>query len=122
MCFDKTGTLTTGKMAVQDIVSYSPKWSQDQLLFYAASAERGSQHPLGKAILEIAKKREIILEEPEEFLAVPGSGIKATINEKLVHVGNLRFLKTENFFCIQNRYKDNILNQGIYNWRAICPG
>jgi len=94
--FDKTGTLTTGKMAVQDIVSYSPKWSQDQLLFYAASAERGSQHPLGKAILEIAKKREIILEEPEEFLAVPGSGIKATINKKLVHVGNLRFLKTEN--------------------------
>ena len=93
--FDKTGTLTTGIMTVQDITPTIAGWDPDRILFYAASAEKGSEHPLGEAILNTAKERKITLEDAKHFAATSGLGIKAIIGEEVVRVGNLRFLKHE---------------------------
>ena len=82
---DKTGTLTTGKPSVTDIVSI--KMEQDTLLRLAASAERGSEHPLGQAIVDEAKNRGLALEEVSRFNAMPGHGIEAQVNGTGVLLG-----------------------------------
>jgi Cu+-exporting ATPase len=89
---DKTGTLTKGKPEVTDIQTVDTK-PQDDLLYYAASAERGSEHPLGEAIVAAAKARQIHLSDPESFEAIPGKGIRARINGQTVLLGNPAFLE-----------------------------
>jgi Cu+-exporting ATPase len=84
--FDKTGTLTKGKPEVTDIVAEG--LSKGEVLSLAASAEQGSEHPLGEAILRKAKEDGLQVRAPEDFLAVPGRGIKTTICGKTVHLGN----------------------------------
>ncbi|MBI4199889.1 MAG: heavy metal translocating P-type ATPase [Chloroflexi bacterium] len=83
---DKTGTLTQGKPVVTDIVATTV--AEGELLRLAASAERGSEHPLGETIVEAAKSRGLPLEEPREFVAVPGHGIEARVNGVQVALGN----------------------------------
>jgi Cu+-exporting ATPase len=77
---DKTGTLTQGKPVVTDVV-LSPGATRDEAAFLslAASAERGSEHPLGEAIVEAAKARGLPLLETTEFAAIPGRGVEATV-------------------------------------------
>jgi Cu+-exporting ATPase len=89
---DKTGTLTRGKPEVTDIrtISGGP---ENELLRYAASAERGSEHPLGEAIVSAAKARQLILSEPQAFEAIPGKGIRAQINGQTVLLGHSGFLE-----------------------------
>jgi Cu+-exporting ATPase len=85
---DKTGTITMGKPAVVNvIVSDSLVKSEDDLLSLGASVERGSEHPLGLAIVKEAEKRDIILYEPESFRASRGLGVQAKINGQDVLVG-----------------------------------
>jgi Cu+-exporting ATPase len=85
---DKTGTLTMGKPSVVNIVVVDPVIkNEEELLKLAASAERGSEHPLGQAIVKEAKKRGIILPEPEGFRASRGFGVQARINGQKVIVG-----------------------------------
>lgn len=88
--FDKTGTLTKGKPEVTDIISSGV--AEQELLFHAASAERGSEHPLGEAIMKKAAEKEISLQTPSEFQAVPGHGIRAVIAGSAVLLGNERFM------------------------------
>tara|TARA_B100000315_G_scaffold259641_2_gene316468 strand:- start:4631 stop:6886 length:2256 start_codon:yes stop_codon:yes gene_type:complete len=95
--FDKTGTLTTGIMAVQDTIPLDADWEPNHILFYAGSAEKWSEHPLSKAIVLEAKRREITLESPKEFLASSGLGIKAIVRTKQVHVGNIQYFKSMGF-------------------------
>jgi len=86
---DKTGTLTTGKPVVTDlVVSDASRTSEQELLFLAASAERGSEHPLGEAIVIEAQSRGLELESVSEFQAIPGRGISAQVNGRLVMFGN----------------------------------
>ena len=87
--FDKTGTLTVGKPSVTDIVPVGGLTSEG-LLHLAASAEKGSEHPLGQAIVNEAKVRSISLSDPREFEAVAGKGVKATVDGKAVLLGNRR--------------------------------
>jgi Cu+-exporting ATPase len=87
--FDKTGTLTLGKPSVTDIVP-SGGLTADELLRVAASVERGSEHPLGKAIVDEAVSRSVRMSEPRDFLAIPGEGVKATVDGKTVLLGNRR--------------------------------
>jgi Cu+-exporting ATPase len=68
---------------------------EEEILFYAASAEKGSEHSLGEAILRKARENNINLQEPVDFHAVPGRGIKATINETNVYLGNAEFMRDE---------------------------
>jgi Cu+-exporting ATPase len=86
---DKTGTLTTGKPVVTDlIVSDAAGSSESALLFLAASAERGSEHPLGEAIVMEAQNRGLELESASDFQAIPGRGISAQVGGHLVLFGN----------------------------------
>ena len=89
---DKTGTITEGKPAVTDVVTVD-SLSADELLRLAAAAERGSEHPLGEAIVQEAKARGLPLAEAEEFQATPGHGIEARVEGRQLVVGNLRLME-----------------------------
>jgi Cu+-exporting ATPase len=69
--FDKTGTLTQGKPSVTDIVAGN-KFQEEQVLRWAASAEKGSEHPLGEAIVRAAEEKRLTLSPVEKFEAIPG--------------------------------------------------
>jgi Cu+-exporting ATPase len=85
---DKTGTITLGKPAVTDVILLDRSFgSEDELLALAASVEKGSEHPLGRAIVNEAKKRNLDLREPENFRAAGGFGVEARIDGRLVRVG-----------------------------------
>ncbi|MBW2327654.1 MAG: copper-translocating P-type ATPase, partial [Deltaproteobacteria bacterium] len=85
---DKTGTITMGKPAVVDIIPLDSGFAgEDQLLKLAASVEKGSEHPLGKAIVNEAQTRGIDLWEPENFKASGGLGVEARIEGKFVKMG-----------------------------------
>jgi P-type Cu+ transporter len=88
---DKTGTLTKGKPELTDVV-VSDSFPEDELLRLVASAERGSEHPLGEAIVEGARRRGLGLVEADTFEAVTGGGIKARVEGHEVLVGTRRFL------------------------------
>ncbi|MDQ4001801.1 MAG: heavy metal translocating P-type ATPase, partial [Actinomycetota bacterium] len=88
---DKTGTLTRGKPELTDVVPTNGL-PEDELLRLVASAERGSEHPLGEAVVNGARARGVPLVEPEGFDAVAGWGIKARVEGHSVLVGNRRFL------------------------------
>jgi len=89
--FDKTGTLTVGKPSVTDVVP-SEGLSSNELLRLAASVEKGSEHPLGEAIVNEARSRSIGLSEPQDFEAVAGKGVKAVVDGKPVLLGNRRLI------------------------------
>ncbi|GAB4128900.1 MAG: heavy metal translocating P-type ATPase [Roseiflexaceae bacterium] len=86
---DKTGTITAGKPSVTDIIGDQP----DQILRLAASAERGSEHPLGAAIVREAQQRGLVLSNPESFAAIPGRGLTAVVDRQAVLVGNLALMQ-----------------------------
>jgi Cu+-exporting ATPase len=92
--FDKTGTITKGKPDVTDVVpASSAEMTEDQLLTIAASAERGSEHPLGRAIVDHAQTRGLDLAEPERFRALRGKGVIADLRGSEVWVGSKRMME-----------------------------
>jgi len=85
---DKTGTITVGKPAVTDVIPFNQNLeSKEHLLKIGASAERGSEHPLGKAIVKEAESKGIDLFEPEDFKALRGLGVSAKVDGHLVMLG-----------------------------------
>ena len=84
---DKTGTLTEGKPTVTDIIP-AENYHRDHILKLAASAEKGSEHPLGEAIVRAAQEANLSLHPTTDFEAIPGVGIAATIDEQRVVLGN----------------------------------
>ncbi|NLK25843.1 MAG: HAD-IC family P-type ATPase, partial [Euryarchaeota archaeon] len=91
----KTGTLTQGKPEVTDVLPYGNAATEDVLIF-AASAEKGSEHPLGEAIVRRAMSDGLELYETEQFMAVPGKGVQATIQGKEALIGNRALMDMEN--------------------------
>ncbi len=89
---DKTGTLTKGRPEVTDIVP-ADGVAAEELLRTAASAERGSEHPLGKAVVARAEADGLPLEEPRDFQALRGMGVVATVNGTRVLVGSRRLME-----------------------------
>jgi Cu+-exporting ATPase len=89
--FDKTGTITEGKPKVTDII-VAQGINEDRLLQLAASAERGSEHPLGEAIVNEALVKKIPLLEITDFNVLTGFGIEANITGKNVLVGNIKLM------------------------------
>jgi P-type Cu+ transporter len=87
--FDKTGTLTAGKPSVTDVLPVAGL-TAEELLRLAASAEKGSEHPLGEAVVDEAGRRTIGTSEPRDFQAIPGEGVRATVDGRAVLVGNRR--------------------------------
>ena len=88
--FDKTGTITEGKPKVTDIITYDI--DEKELLYFASTAEKGSEHPLGEAIVKRAEEDEIKLGASENFKAISGRGIEVTIDGKDVYLGNLNLM------------------------------
>ncbi len=86
MVFDKTGTITKGEPEVTDIKVLNKKYLENDLLKYAASVEKKSEHPLALAIVDEAKKRKIDLVKCSDFLATVGVGVKAKIGNQIVEI------------------------------------
>ena len=89
--FDKTGTLTEGKPIVTDIL-VTPLITKENLLYYAASGETGSEHPLGEAIVQKSKEENMTLAKPDHFEAIPGHGIRVEIEGKDMYIGNRKLI------------------------------
>ncbi len=92
--FDKTGTLTKGEPEVTDIVSREGGGVRGkELLRLAASLERGSEHPLGEAIVARAKSEGLALSDVEAFEAIPGHGVRGKVDGRTVLLGNVRLMQ-----------------------------
>ena len=87
---DKTGTLTEGKLTLTDI--FTDK-DESELLQLSAAAERGSEHPIGKAVVQAAKERGLDIATPSAFEAVTGHGIVAQVDGSSVVIGNLSLIQ-----------------------------
>ncbi len=89
---DKTGTLTRGEPKVTNIIS-NASFSSEDILRLAASAEKGSEHPLGEAIVKAAKNKKLKLSTATKFNVIPGHGIEAQVEGKKLLLGNLRLMR-----------------------------
>ena len=90
--FDKTGTLTKGEPEVTDVITYNG-YSKEEVLLLAGSAEKGSEHPIGVAIVERATEVVGELIEPRNFEYIPGQGVFAEVNGRSVVLGNNKLMK-----------------------------
>jgi Cu+-exporting ATPase len=93
---DKTGTLTKGEPSVTDILGVKGQGArgvEKEILLFAASAEKSSEHPLGEAIVKKAKEMNIALVDAERFNAIPGHGLEAKIQGKEILLGNLKLMR-----------------------------
>jgi len=89
--FDKTGTITEGRPEVTDIITTNII-DKNRLLQIAASAEKGSEHPLGEAIVRGAEKENLEIIKIDKFVAIPGYGIQVELDKKLVYLGNRKLM------------------------------
>ena len=92
---DKTGTITKGQPSVTQINAYSD-WQQSDVLLYAASIEKGSEHPLAEAIVNAANDKQISLHDASDFKAIAGHGVFANVNQHAVHLGNAALMQKNN--------------------------
>ncbi len=92
---DKTGTITKGEPALTDVVP-APGFDEQEVLRLAASLERGSEHPLGEAIVNGAEARSVKLAEAADFGAIPGHGVSGRVDGKAVLLGNVKLMRERN--------------------------
>lgn len=92
---DKTGTITKGQPTVTSIINYG-EWQQDDVLMFAASIEKGSEHPLAEAIVSAADEKGITLFNSQSFSAVAGHGVTANIDGRMVLLGNAALMQKNN--------------------------
>jgi len=93
IAFDKTGTITKGKPEVIDVIPLTQEHGEEEILRWAAAAEKFSEHPIGKAIYTKARERSLDADDPHEFKIELGQGVMALINNKRVLVGNQKLIK-----------------------------
>ena len=109
--FDKTGTITEGKPKVTDIITNSI--SEEELLILAASSEKGSEHPLGEAILNEGRNKNLKLKKIDKFNAIAGQGIDVIIENKNILLGNRKLMIDQNIdITIFNDKVEDLSNQG----------
>ena len=109
--FDKTGTITEGKPVVTDIITTTI--SENELLSIAASSEKGSEHPLGEAIVKGAEERNIKFKEISNFKAIPGHGIQVEIEGKTILLGNKKLMSENSIEVGELGVKsDKLANEG----------
>ena len=106
VAFDKTGTLTRGDLEVCDIVLFGEN-TKDELLKYLASAEKMSEHPLGKAIVCYAEKNGVKICEAQNFVMTAGKGVCAEVDGSRVVCGNEKFL-VRNQVEVSNEHKEKL--------------
>ncbi|MDX2138619.1 MAG: heavy metal translocating P-type ATPase [Chloroflexota bacterium] len=94
VALDKTGTITRGEPSVTDVIALNG-WSENEVLRLTATAERGSEHPLGEAVVAAALARNLILTQPEAFEAESGRGVRAIVEGRTILVGSPRFIREQ---------------------------
>jgi Cu+-exporting ATPase len=104
---DKTGTITEGKMTVTDVVTHD--LTDQELLYFVASAEQGSEHPIAAAIVKYAEEMNISLKAIQDFKALPGYGLEATLDGKKLEIGNERLMN-----------KLGIMDQVSHEWQVYA--
>ncbi len=110
--FDKTGTLTEGKPEVTDVITVGGV-SRDQLIQIAASAEKGSEHPLGEAIVKEAEKSGLDFINLDQFEAIPGYGIEVELNGIHVLLGNRKLMEQRNIsLSVLEEQSDSFAEEG----------
>jgi Cu+-exporting ATPase len=122
LVIDKTGTLTEGKPQVSAVeLALGSAYTNDALLSLAASLERGSEHPLARAIVQAAAEKKLPLVEAGNFLATPGGGIEGELLNKRLVVGTERFLRARGvefsaaaFSKIQSNSKNDESATAVY--------
>lgn len=92
IAFDKTGTVTLGTPTVTDVILLDKNYSEQELLYYVGSSEQVSEHPLALAIMAVVIEKDIHLDQPENFIADIGGGIKAMVQGVSVAVGNEAYI------------------------------
>ncbi len=122
LILDKTGTITKGEPAVTDIIPALGK-SKSELIFYAASAEKRSEHPLAEAIVRQAAELSVSLVDPDAFFAAPGKGVSAEVQGKQILVGTQQFMK-ENAIPVDilRAAADTLEKEGKTVIYAVCDG
>ncbi len=90
--FDKTGTLTKGEPSVTDVMAFNA--DEDEVLLHAAIAEKGSEHPLGEAIIKAAMMKGLDIHDPETFEAVPGKGVRVGYKGATILLGNRKLMES----------------------------
>jgi len=107
VAFDKTGTLTKGNLVVSDVVSFGME--DEEMLLLAASAEGRSEHPLGKAIVDFAKKeKNVAVIDADDFTMTIGKGVTAKVNGRLIICGNEKLITDDNNVQIDGAVKTTI--------------
>jgi len=104
--FDKTGTLTKGEPDVTDVVSFL-EYEKREVLKFAAIAEKGSEHPIGEAIVKGAKERKIEIENGKNYETIVGKGIKCGYQNKWIYVGS-RGLMKDNEIIIDEKTENEL--------------
>jgi Cu+-exporting ATPase len=92
--FDKTGTLTKGEPSVTDVKTFNG-FTESDVLTFAGSSEKGSEHPLADAIVKQAEKAKVELVGAEDFEALPGRGVKCTVKGRRVFLGNRKLMQEQ---------------------------
>ncbi len=107
--FDKTGTITEGKPKVTDVIAFNG-FGKNDVLQFSASAEKGSEHSLGAAIVKEYEKLDMPFHQLSDFTAVAGRGIRANVNDRNLMLGNIEFM-TENNISVNDIPEVDILSK-----------
>ncbi len=105
---DKTGTITVGKPSLTDVVA-GGAMSENDILHFAASVEKGSEHPLGEAIIRGATERGIAVVDSSDFNAIPGHGVEAMVDGRRVLLGNAKLMNDRQIPIAQVQAKSDEL-------------
>ncbi len=88
VAFDKTGTLTEGKPSLKKLFAFDK--SEEEVIGILATIQNGSEHPLGKAVIDVAKQKKVTFGHPQIFKALPGRGLEAMVNGRTYIIGSKR--------------------------------
>ncbi len=121
VAFDKTGTITKGKPEVTDLLP-AEGIDTGELLRVAASAEQGSEHPIGQAIVQKAREQKLALSEPQEFKALRGKGIRATIAGSDILVGTLALMRESGLETVAWQQKVETLERDGKTTMLVAQG
>ncbi|HOW42058.1 MAG TPA: heavy metal translocating P-type ATPase [Candidatus Omnitrophota bacterium] len=91
---DKTGTLTRGEPKVTDVIGYGK--TRQEILAFAASVEKSSEHPLADALVKSAEEETVALKPVEDFLSLPGKGVMGKVEAEMVFLGNRKLIESKN--------------------------
>jgi len=113
LVFDKTGTLTVGKFEASKIVSLIDGLSENDLLQYAAALEQNSEHPIATGIIQKSKELSISIPSTQNFNAITGKGVEATVGNKDIKVVSPGYLK-ENNILLPNNFKTDVTETTVF--------